>query len=103
VAFDPSGNTLVSGGADGMVRIWDVQSHREIGSPLTGHVGNVLSVAFNPMGDIIASGGADHTVRLWTNYAIGYYIRQLCGQFDLGRAQRRWTATEPSIRYHRPC
>jgi WD40 repeat protein len=46
--------------------LWSVATHREIGRPLTGDTGAVLSVAFSPNGKILASGSADHTIRLWS-------------------------------------
>ena len=85
VAFSPDGKTLASvsndatGGAarseDGTVQLWDVATGRQIGNPLTGHAGEVLSVAFSPDGKTLASGNADQTVRLW-NVATGRQIGQ---------------------------
>jgi WD40 repeat protein len=64
VAFSPDGKTIVSGGIDGTVRLWDT-SGKAIGQPFKGHEGSVNSVAFSPDGKTIVSGGIDGTVRLW--------------------------------------
>nr|WP_240484264.1 WD40 repeat domain-containing protein [Pseudarthrobacter sulfonivorans] len=65
VAFSPDGGRVVSGSADGRVRLWDAGTALPAGDPMTGHRGAVSSVAFSPDGRRIASGGADGTVRLW--------------------------------------
>jgi WD40 repeat protein len=65
VVFSPDGRTLASGSYDDTIRLWDVQTHRQLGAPLTGHTGPVLSVAFSPDGRILASGSLDRSIRLW--------------------------------------
>ena len=37
VAFSPDSKTLASGGSDHTVRLWDVVTARQLGTPLTGH------------------------------------------------------------------
>jgi WD40 repeat protein len=65
VAFSPDGHRIVSGSAGDAVRLWDADTRRPIGAPLTGHAGQVNSVAFSPDGHRIVSGSFDTTVRLW--------------------------------------
>jgi WD40 repeat protein len=65
VAFSPDGARVVSGGDNHALRLWDTRSGRQIGAPLAGHKGDVMSVAFSADGQRIVSGSADDTLRLW--------------------------------------
>jgi len=67
VAFSPDGSKIAAGhGRE--IQIFDAQTQAKLGSPLTGHTGNVLSVCFDHTGKKLASGGGsgDHSVRLWS-------------------------------------
>jgi WD40 repeat protein len=64
VAFSPDGRQVVSGSMDNTVRIWDVQSTKQI-TLLQGHHEGVLSVSFSPDAALVASGSADGTIRVW--------------------------------------
>ncbi|MHC5775663.1 nSTAND1 domain-containing NTPase [Nostoc sp.] len=64
VAISADGETIVSGGNDGTVRLWNLQG-QTLAEPLRGHEGYVSSVAISADGETIVSGGYDGTVRLW--------------------------------------
>ncbi|OKH43240.1 hypothetical protein NIES2101_31115 [Calothrix sp. HK-06] len=64
VAISTDGQTIVSGGQDGTVRMWN-RDGQPLGQPFKGHQGNVTSVAISTDGQSIVSGGDDGTVRLW--------------------------------------
>ncbi|QDL11904.1 hypothetical protein DP114_31965 [Brasilonema sennae CENA114] len=63
VAISTDGQTIVSGGDDGAVRLWDSKGNQL--PTLTGHQGAVNSVAISIDSQTIVSGGNDGTVRLW--------------------------------------
>ena len=73
VAWSPDGGRLLSGGADGTLRLWEVASGR-VSAVLEGHKGQVLSVAWSQDGARLLSGGEDGTVRLW-EVASGQVLR----------------------------
>lgn len=64
VAFDPQGRRLSSGGFNGVLRLWEVNSGTLIHA-FAGHHENIERVAFDAKGATLASASFDGTVNLW--------------------------------------
>lgn len=62
VAFTPDGKTLITGGRDNAVKVWDLESKKLVRT-LTGHHNWVDSLAVASDGKMLASTGG--TIRLW--------------------------------------
>ena len=67
-SFSPDGAILLSGWADGSVRLWDMTTGEPIGRPLKGHTAPVRSVVWND--SLIVSGSEDGTMLLWDKQRI---------------------------------
>jgi WD40 repeat protein len=77
IALTVNGRTAVSGSDDFTLRVWDLETGKEI-KTLKGHTGSVTSVAATPDGKTAVSGSDDDTLRVW-NLETGMEIRVLKG------------------------
>ncbi|AFZ10820.1 WD40 repeat-containing protein (plasmid) [Oscillatoria nigro-viridis PCC 7112] len=77
VLFSSDGKTLVSGSADGIITVRNLNGDREHHT-LIGHIQAVISLAFSPDGKTLVSGSADSTIKLW-NFNTGQEIQSLIG------------------------
>jgi WD40 repeat protein len=66
ITFSPDGKILASGGADRVVRLWDLAAGRQRAA-LTGHTGFIESAAFSPDGRTLATTAShdDRDARVW--------------------------------------
>ena len=80
VTFSPDGKLLATGDSDGVVRLWEASSGREI-LTCNGHTNVVQSVAFSPDGKILASGSYENTIKLW-NVKTGECLKVLQGHTE---------------------
>ena len=72
------GKWLVSGSRDHTMRVWDLETRRLRGTPLTGHSQSVLCLQFDPTPeeDVIISGSSDTTVKVW-RFSTGQLLHTL--------------------------
>ncbi len=64
IDISPNQAMMVSGGEDGLVRIWDTNSWEEIHT-FDDSDSTVQAVAFSPQGNTIAAADADGKIRVW--------------------------------------
>ncbi len=68
VVFSPDGTKLASGSLEQVIKLWDIETRREVGTwevPRDSDFYWDISVAFSPDGSRLVSGFQDGTVRLW--------------------------------------
>jgi len=65
VAYSSDGSLIVSGSADGTVRIWDMRTGDEMMTPLRSGHGAVLSISIAPDSKSVVSGTERGVVCIW--------------------------------------
>lgn len=81
--FGPDGRTLITGAADGTMRLWDAST----GQPLctfAPHEGSVFTMAFSHSGRWFASGGGDGALNIWD---LTYYDRHIAGNQEFRKVK----------------
>lgn len=66
IAFSPDSKTIAVGDRDGLIRVWDTDTWREmIETTYSGHTKGILDLAFSPDGTRLASVGLDNNLFQW--------------------------------------
>jgi WD40 repeat protein len=80
VVFSPDGRTIASASREGILRLWDGSSGREI-RRIRGHEARQTYEAFSPDGTGLASASRDATAALW-DVESGKEVRRFKGDRD---------------------
>ncbi|MBV1859418.1 MAG: FHA domain-containing protein [Nannocystaceae bacterium] len=76
LAVSPTGDTVFTGGLDGMLLRWNVADGTSIQMP--GHEGEILQIRVSPDGTRVASGSADRKAHVW-DAATGKLLHEMRG------------------------
>lgn len=64
IGISPDGKTLASGGEDGVISWWDLQTEK-LSNTLKTHSSAIYALALSADGQILASGSADESIKIW--------------------------------------
>lgn len=87
VAFSPDGQTIVTAGNDGTVRLWNTSDNKLLYT-LIGHTEYINHTIFSSDGHLLATASFDNTARLWQG-STGKLLHTFEGHTD-------WLYTQPS-------
>jgi WD40 repeat protein len=77
LAFSPDGQLLVSGGQDGMLRMWNASGTREVRT-IQAHSARINMLAFSRDGKILVTGCRDNTAKIW-DPSTGRELKKISG------------------------
>ncbi|KAK5077921.1 hypothetical protein LTR64_003676 [Lithohypha guttulata] len=64
-ALKAKGNVIASGGPEGVVRLWDINSGKTV-TKLVGHTDNIRDILISENGDAVLTASSDQTIKVWS-------------------------------------
>ena len=74
IAFSPTGDTIITGGTNGQISIWNTKDGGKLFSAKENHNGNINAVTYSPDGNYFLSVGDDKKVILWNAKSFGVFV-----------------------------
>jgi WD40 repeat protein len=65
ISFNKGNKYLISGSSDQMIKVWDLQTQKELKTLINEHKGTVQFVLFNPTDNSFATIGQDKLIKIW--------------------------------------
>lgn len=95
VAISDDERLAASGGLDGRIQLFDMQTGSAVGAPWAAHGNAVTAIGFNSDNSLVASGSTDGTIRIWnvrtgqpvTNALVAHTEPVLAVAFDSSNGQ----------------
>jgi ribosomal RNA-processing protein 9 len=106
VADAQGGNIIASGGEDGLVRIWDARTGKQVDA-LRGHRGPVNALAFRSGTMQLFSGSEDRTVKIWDINDMAYvetlfgHGAEICGLDSLVKERALSCGRDGTLRLYK--
>ena len=100
--FDPTGRMLVTGGSDGSVRLFDVDSQRQVGTSLPGVGGQWATAAFGPTGDSVLALSGSGRGWIW-DISAERLREQACRTANRALTSDEWRRYLPGRAYAPTC
>lgn len=66
MANTPDGKMLLTGGANGVIKVWDTDSKKMVAEVGEAHKGGVSAITVSPDGQSVITAGADKKVKVWS-------------------------------------